>query len=64
MHKPLLGRPAIIGLNPLKRVDSVKEEQAVLDQFSTVFEDLGKLEGDYAIKLQDNTNPFAVTTPQ
>ena len=38
LHKPLLGRPAIRGLNLLKRVDSVKEEQAVLDQFSTVFE--------------------------
>ena len=64
LHKSLLGRPAIRGLNLLKRVNSVKEKQAVLDQFSTVFEGLGKLEGDYTIKLQDNTKPFAVTTPQ
>ena len=64
LHKPLLGRPAIRGLNLLKRVDSVKKEQAVLDQFSGVFEGLGKLEGNYTIKLQDNAKPFAVTTPR
>ena len=36
LHKPLLGRPAIRGLNLLKRIDSVKQEQSVLDQFSSV----------------------------
>ena len=29
-----------------------------------MFEGLGKLEGEYAIKLQDNAKPFAVTTPR
>ena len=56
LHKPLLGRAAIRGLISLKRVDSVKQEQSVLDQFPSVFEGLGKLEGDYTIKLQDNAN--------
>ena len=41
LHKPLLGRSAIRGLNLLRRVGSVKQEQSVLEQFSSVFEDLG-----------------------
>ena len=64
LHKPLLGRPAIRGLNLLKRLDSVKQEQSVLDQFSSIFEGLGKLKGYYTIKLQDNAKPFAVSTPR
>ena len=63
LHKPLLGRPAIRGLNLLKRISSVKQEQSVLEQFSSVFEGLGKLEGEYTIKSQDNTKLFAITTP-
>ena len=47
LHKPLLGRPVIGGLNLLKRVGTVKQEQSVLEQFSFVFEGLGKLEGVY-----------------
>ena len=64
LHKSLLGRPAIRGLNLLKRVDSVKKEQSFLDKFSSVFKGLGKLKGDYTIKIQDNAKPFAVTTPR
>ena len=62
--KQFLGRPAIRGLNLLKAVGSVKQEQLVLEQFSSVFEGFGKLEGEYTIKLQDNAKPFAVTTPE
>ena len=50
LHTPLLGRPAIIGLNLLKRVGSVKQEQSVFEQFSSVFEGLGKFEGECTIK--------------
>ena len=63
LHKPLPGRPAIRGLNLLRRVGSVKQEQSVLEQFSSVFESLGRLEGEYTIKLQDNAKPFPATTP-
>ena len=48
----------------LKGVDSVKEEQSVLEHFSSIFEGLGKFEGDYTVKLQDNAKPFAVITPR
>ena len=64
LHKPLLGRPVISGLNLLKRVGFVKQEQSILEQFSSVFEGLGMLEGEYTIRLQDIAKPFAVTTPQ
>ena len=64
LHKLLLGRPAIRGLNLLRRVGSVKQDQSVLEQFSSVFEGLGKLEGEYTIKLQDNAKLFAVITPR
>ena len=37
LHKPLLGKPAIRGLSLLKRIDTVKQEQLVPDQYSTVF---------------------------
>ena len=64
LHKPLLGRPAIRGLNLLERVSSVKQEHPVLEQFSSTFECLGNLEEEYTIKLQNNAKPFAVTTPR
>ena len=51
LHKPLLGRPVIRSLNLLRRVGSVKHEQSILEQFSSMFEGLGKLEGEYTIKL-------------
>ena len=63
LYKPLLGKPAIRGLNLPKRFGSVKQGQSALQQFSSVFEGLGNLEGKYTIKLQDNMKPFAVSTP-
>ena len=47
MHKTLLVRPAIRGLNLLRKIDSLKPEQSVLDQFSPVFDGLRKLDGGY-----------------
>ena len=49
LHKPFFGGPAIRGLNLLKRVDFVKQEQSVLEQFSSVFEGLGILEGECTV---------------
>ena len=34
-----------------------------IDQFPKVFQGLGKLEGDYSIKLQEGAKPFALTVP-
>ena len=63
LHKPLLGRPAIRELNLLSRIDYIaKGGQSVLDQFPKVFNKLGKIKGDYTIKLQDGAKPFALTT--
>ena len=35
-----------------------------MDQFPLVFNTLGKIKGDYTIKLQNEAKPFALTTPQ
>ena len=65
LHKLLLGRPAITALKLLDRISSVEErEKSVIEQFPSVFKGLGKLEGEYTIKLQDNVKPFAITTPR
>ena len=65
LHKPLLGRPAIRDLNLVNRIDNVTEQsQSVLDQFPSVFNNLGKIRGDYTITLQDGAKPFALTTPR
>ena len=56
LRKPLLSRSAIKAFNLLKRVNSIKQEQSVLEQFSSEFEGFGKLKGEYTNKLQDNTN--------
>ena len=49
LHKLLLSRPVIRGLNLLRRVGSVKQEQSVFEQFTSMFEGLRKLEGEYTI---------------
>ena len=35
-----------------------------MDQFSRLLSGLGKLEGDYMIKLQEGAKPFALSTPR
>ena len=52
LHKSLLGRPAISGLNFLRKVGFVKRNQLVLEQFSSVFEGLGKLEEEYTLSCR------------
>ena len=62
--KPLLGRPAIEALGLLVRVRAVQEHQNPIEQFPGLFRGLGKVKGDYSIKLQEGAKPFALTTPR
>ena len=65
LHKPLLGRPAIERLGLITWIGTVKKTgQNPVDQFSHLFSGLGKLEGDYTIKLQEGAKPFALSTPR
>ena len=65
LHTALLGRPAIGNLNLVRRIDAIKKtSQSVFEQFPSVFNGLGKIEGNYTIKLQEDAKPFALTTPR
>lgn len=65
LHKPLLGRPAIENLNILAKIGAVEglANESVINRFSHLFRGLGKLDGDYKIRLQDETQPFSLSTP-
>ncbi len=63
LNKPLLGRPAIEGLGLLARVSAVTESSLV-EQFPRLFQGLGKMKGDYTIRLKDGAKPFALSTPR
>ena len=65
LHKPLLSRPAIECLGLITWIGTVKKTgQNPVDQFSHLFSGLGKLEGDYTIKLQEGAKPFVLSTPR
>ena len=65
LNKPLLGRPAIEGLSLVQRVTALTgKEPTPVDQFPGLFQGLGKLQGDYTIKLQEGAKPFAISTPR
>jgi len=40
------------------------KEPTPVDQFPGLFQGLGKLQGDYTIKLQEGAKPFAISTPR
>ncbi len=63
LRKPLLGRPAIEALGIVSLVEPVLEGN-IAKQFPKLFQGLGKLEDNYTIKLCDDSQPFALTTPR
>ena len=66
LAKPLLGRPAIEALNLIQRtcIASIEQSLNPKQQFPSLFQGLGKLEGDYMMRLQDNAEPYAISTPR
>ena len=65
LHRSLLGRPAIEKLHILARIGSVKQSgQSTVDKFSCLFTGLGKLEGDYTIRVKEGAKPFSLSTPR
>ncbi|KAL5017541.1 hypothetical protein ScPMuIL_007130 [Solemya velum] len=63
LSKPLLGRPAIEKLDLVKRVASVKSKDYVT-RYPALFKGLGKLNGEYEIRLGSDSKPVAVSTPR
>ena len=64
LSKPLLGHPAIEQLNFLTRVQAVKETLTPIQKFPKLFTGLGKLSGQYAIKLLDGAKPHSLNVPR
>ena len=66
VERALLGWPAIESLQLLKRIDSAARQpsRSVQEEFPQLFQGLGKLEGEYEIKLKENATPFALSTPR
>ena len=63
LSRALLGRPAIKSLCLVCRVNTVQTSKDVWHKFPRLLKGLGKLEGEYSIKLMDNAKPYALTGP-
>ena len=65
LTKPLLGLPDIEQLNLVRRIATItKSVLKPITQLPKLFTGLGKLEGEYTIKLDPRAKPFALTTPR
>ena len=66
LHTSLLGRPPITALQLLRRLDTVNADSGIniQQEFSSLFNSLGKIPGEYQIQVQDNVKPFALSTPR
>ena len=64
LHKHLLGRPAIEAFQVVTRVQAVKGRQNLIDQYPQLFKGLGKLEGEYSIRLEEGAVLYALSVPR
>lgn len=64
LSRPLLGCPAIEQLNLLARVQTVQEMLTPIQKFPKLFTGLGKLPGQYHIKLIDGARPYSLNVPR
>ena len=63
LHRPLLGRPAIESLQLVQRVLGVQTGTLnPVQQLPSLFQGIGKLQGEYTIKLKEGAKPCALTT--
>ena len=64
LSKPLLGRPAIEALALVSMVEPIMTLNSVVNKFPQLFQGLGKLKDNYCIKLHNDCQPYALTTPR
>ena len=65
LQMPLVGRPAISSLNLVARVTLIQTDRGtIVNKYPQLFKGLGQMTGEYRIKLQPHTTPFALTTPR
>ena len=63
LSRSLLGFPAIEHLNLLARMHAVAGTQSMVEKFPRLFNDLGKLPGQYTIKLLEGASPHSNNVP-
>ena len=71
MTRCLLGRPAIVALQVIKRCETVQKGASYLvevadvqAEFPNLFKGLGKTKEEYTICLKSDAKPFALSTPR
>ena len=69
LQTPLLGRVASSKLKLIQKVDHINEfgedfTKRVLKCYPSLFTGLGKLEGEYKIRLKQEPTPYALTVPR
>ena len=65
LHVPMVGFPANNALNLLAKVcDMTISKEIVLTRFPQLFSGLGRLQGEYDIKLNGDATPFDLSTPR
>lgn len=65
LRRHLLGSPAIEALGLAVRVGAIFDgETNSVQLFPQMFQGLGKLEGDYEMKLKPDSKPFAISVPR
>ena len=65
LKKPLLGKPAIEALSILQRVNNIESNTVnPKKEFPELFQNLGRLDNTYEIKLKENAKPFSIATPR
>ena len=64
LNEPLFGSPATETLKLTERVNSVDKDNVYKQEFPEHFTGLGRMKNVYTIRLQENAQPWAISTPR
>ena len=64
LQKSLLGRPGILALDLIARIQTLQELDKFVIRFPRLFQGLGTIQGKYHISLQEGAKPFALSAPR
>ena len=63
----VLSRQVSQSLNLINKIDAINKKDYrtdIVEQYPKLFKGLGEIEGEYEIKLNENSKPFALTVPR
>ena len=67
LQRQLLSRQVSQSLNLINKIDAINKKDYrtdIVEQYPKLFKGLGEIEGEYEIKLNQNSKPFALTVPR